>query len=354
VPVVAARSARWRGSSDLPTRFCWLACCNRPATDFTLITYVAAICLIPLLALDSLRGAVFTGLGRVVLGRLPGDLLRPLIMFAVLLIAGIVAPSLVGNPARAMTWMVAAAACAYLIGGWILLRVKPPALSHAEPAYLARHWSISALPIGFNSGLSMLNQYVGMLILGAFASKAEVGQYRVAVLGASLVLMGLTALNSAFAPYYARSAAQGDRPSMQRFITRSAQLALLLAVPSVIAYAAFGTRLIHLFFGSGYVTAFQPLMILVAGATIDAATGSVGLVLYMSKHETDVSFSFGAAALVNIAGAFMLVPRFGMEGAAVATAASEIAWNFICCWCVWKRLEVVPGPIAIGATRSAS
>jgi O-antigen/teichoic acid export membrane protein len=317
-----------------------------------LVTYVAAILLVPLLALDSLRGAVLTGLGRVVLGRLPGELLRPLIMFAVLIAAAIAVPSLVGTAAEAMVWMTVAAACAYVIGGWILYRVRPPALTQAKAAYLVRRWSISALPIGFNSGLAMLNQYVGMLILGALASKVEVGEYRVAVLGASLVVMGLGALNSAFAPYYARSAAAGDRQSLQRFATRSAQLALLLAVPLVFAYAVFGTRMIHLSFGGAYGPAFLPLMILVIGATIDAATGSVGLILYMSQHETDVTLSFAVAATVNIVGALLLVPRLGMAGAAAAAAASEIAWNLVCCWRVWQRLKVVPGPIAIRMTRS--
>lgn len=310
-----------------------------------LLTYAVAIILIPVLSLDSLRGATLIGLRHVVLGQLPSNLLRPLLMLVVLLVAFLAVPTLVADPLNAMLLLVVAAIIAYLIGGAILLRVRPHELAHAKPSYAARQWSQSALPIGLNSGLQLVNQYASIVLLGIFATKAEVGQYQIAVLGASMIVMALQAVNATLSPYFARAIARDDRPALQRFMTRSAQVALLVAVPSVIIYAVFGRQLLDLFFGMAYRDAWLPLVILAVGQLVNAAVGSVGTLLYMSNHERDVVVGVGIGTVSNVVLNLALIPLFGMKGAAIATATSMAIWNLVLCGRVWRRLHVMTGPI---------
>lgn len=315
-----------------------------------LITYAVAMILVPVLALDALRGATLIGLRRVVLGQLPANLIRPLIMLVVLLVAFLAVPALLASAYQAMILLVAAAVAAYLAGSAILLYVRPHELAHAQPSYAVRQWNLSALPIGLSSGLQLVNQYASIVLLGIFATKAEVGQYQIAVLGASMIVMALQAVNATLSPYFARAIARDDRPALQQFMTRSAQLALLAAVPLLVIYAIFGVQLLDLFFGAAYRDAWLSLMILAAGQLANAATGSSGTLLYMSRYERDVAIAVGISAASSVMLNLILIPLFGMEGAAIATAASMAIWNLVLWGQVWRRLHIIVGPIEFRET----
>ncbi len=314
-------------------------------TTAELVTYAIAMILIPVLSLDALRGATLIGLRRVVLGQLPSNLIRPLLMLVVLAVAFLAAPSLFTSPFHAMILLIGAAIAAYLIGGWILLRVRPHELAEAKPEYTTRRWSLSALPIGLNSGLQLANQYASIVILGIFATKAEVGQYRIAILGASLIVMALAAINSTFSPYFARAAARDDRAALQRFLTRSSQIALLAAIPALVVYVFLGAPVLGSFFGDAYRQAWLPLVILAAGQVTNAATGSNGTLLYMTHCERDVLVGAGIGSISSIVLNFALIPTLGMMGAAVATAIGAFSKNIIYCGYAWRRLHVIAGPI---------
>ena len=321
-----------------------------PTPEFD--TYALALALIPLLALDSLRGGILTGLRRVVLGRLPGEMLRPFVMCCALLVASALAPSMFSTPLEAIALTVCAAMTAYVIGGLILWRVRPVELKTVKPEYAVRHWNLSALPIGLTGGIGVLSQTAGLLIVGSMLPKAVVGQYRVAFLGANLVLMCQGALTNGLAPYYAQFAAKRDHASLRHFSARHAQAALLMSAPLTAIYIAFGSKLLALFFGPSYSQAYWPLVILSIGHLSEAAVGSAGIILYMAKEETSALFGSATGSVINVCAGLMLVPKIGINGAAIAAASSEIVCVLIWSWGVWRRLAIIAGPIPILMSRA--
>ena len=48
----------------------------------------------------------------------------------------------------------------------------------------------------------------------------------------------------------------------------------------------------------------------------------------------------GVHAVANVALLALLVPRFGIEGAAAATSLVRVSWNLILMGVVWRRLGV--------------
>ncbi|HET7663224.1 MAG TPA: oligosaccharide flippase family protein [Rhodanobacteraceae bacterium] len=326
---------------------CWLAFFGaRHLGAADTAVYALALAMVPLLALDALRGAILTGLRRVVLGQLPATFLRPGLMLVALLVAWLAWPRLFADPLRAMALLVAAAALAYAIGGWILLRVQPPAIHAARPAYRARAWSISAVPVGLTDGMYLLNQYAGIVILGLFAAKAEVGEYRIAILAADVVVLAARAVGAAFSPYFARhTATPSGHAALQHAFTLSARLGLAAAAPVAVIYLVFGRALINLVFGTAYAEAWLPLMILVAGYVVNAAVGSATVALYMSGHERNVLTAVAVGVMVNVAGCAALIPPFGLMGAAIAAAVGGVVAVAGCGWFVWRRLGVAVGPL---------
>ena len=60
---------------------------------------------------------------------------------------------------------------------------------------------------------------------------------------------------------------------------------------------------------------------------INAFCGSVGVYLNMTNKQTTFQWIIASAVVVNVFLNWMLIPRYGMQGAAIATSASMIMWN---------------------------
>jgi len=73
---------------------------------------------------------------------------------------------------------------------------------------------------------------------------------------------------------------------------------------------------------------------------VNAATGSVGNLLTMSGHERDAARGFVFAAVLNLVLNVLLIPAYGIVGAAVAAAISLISWNLILAALVYRRLGI--------------
>ena len=174
-----------------------------------------------------------------------------------------------------------------------------------------------------------------LIILGWFVSASEIGIYSVVVQTALVVAFGLKTANMVVAPYFARLYAQGDIIALQSLVTLSARVILVITIPVVLIIAFAGELILGLAFGSDYKAGATSLAILAVGQLVNAMMGSVGFLLNMTGHERDLAIGVGIAALCNIVLNLMLVPNFGLEGAASATACSMILWNF---W-LWRTVQ---------------
>jgi len=142
------------------------------------------------------------------------------------------------------------------------------------------------------------------------------------------------------APYLSRFHTQGDHVRLQRLLTVSARAILVLAVLVVIVFVAFGESILIMFFGQDFGQGYLSLIILCVGQLANAAFGSVGLLLNMTGHERDTVRGFAAGAFVNVCLNLALIPPFGLEGAATATALSLLAWNLVLWRLAQSRLSV--------------
>ena len=76
---------------------------------------------------------------------------------------------------------------------------------------------------------------------------------------------------------------------------------------------------------------FGPLILLCAGQSVSAFFGSVGNLLSMSGREWIALCGLLVSTAVNVFLNWLLIPEYGIEGAAVATGISIATWN-VCLW----------------------
>ncbi len=303
-----------------------------------LLTFWLALFILPLRALMGLRLATMRGLHHVVTGQLPERIIQPLLLIAfvggayLFLGKGLNPPWVVGMSAIAT-------GVAFLIGTLLLLKIIPQALKEASPVYETRTWARSALPLLFISGVYVINNRTDILMLGAIQGTELVGLYNVANRGALLVVFVLLAVNAALGPTIASLYAKGDINRLQRVITKSARVIFFASLPIVVGLIIFGHWFL-LIFGQEFTQGQAALTILSASQLVNAATGSVSLLLIMTGHERDVAVSVGISAMVNIILNAILIPLWGVEGAAAATASSRVIWNLLLVVLAYKRLGI--------------
>ena len=309
-------------------------------TSVQLATFAFGLMLIPLIAMGNLRGAALRGLRRVVLGQLPELVLRPGILILLLIVAMYLTPTRL-SPSNAMGLHAVAAALSFAIGAIMLWRVRPRELvATPRPEYAMHAWLAAAWPLALVSGMQLINQNTDIIMLGLFCSAEEVGIYKVVVTGASLVVFGLQAITMAIAPHFARLHAQGDRERLQRLVTLSARVVLISSLPVVLVLVFFGDVVLAYVFGKEYISGQIPLAILAFGQLVNAAMGSVGVLLTMTGNERDAARGVAIAAIVNVILNLILIPLLGMTGAALSGAITLTVWNLVMWRAVHRRLGI--------------
>jgi O-antigen/teichoic acid export membrane protein len=294
-----------------------------------------ALLLVPLVSLGALRDAMLRGLRKVLLGQLSQPLIRPLILLVLLLVLSQLDVSLT-SPVRVMCLHILSVATAFLIGLSLFLANRPAELGSEPPKYHAASWLKSSIPFGMTAALQLINGRTDILALGLFRADAQVGIYRVASQLAAVVIFGMQAVAAIQGPHIANLFAKGDMKKLQHMITRSTQAIVMIAVPVVFVIILFGTFIIRTIYGAAYEAAYLPLVILCLGQLFNASMGSVASLLNMTGHERDTTRSVLVGALVNVTLNLTLVPLWGMNGAAIATATTLVVWNVL----MWHKARV--------------
>tara|TARA_B100000212_G_scaffold201429_1_gene151928 strand:+ start:78 stop:413 length:336 start_codon:yes stop_codon:yes gene_type:complete len=95
-------------------------------------------------------------------------------------------------------------------------------------------------------------------------------------------------------------------------------------------------------FGEEFISGSTSLRILLLGQVINALCGSVGIILIMSGNEEyakKASF-FGALSIVILS--FILIPKYAMIGAAIASTLGISFTNFLSYYYVVQKINIYP------------
>jgi O-antigen/teichoic acid export membrane protein len=284
--------------------------------------------LLPLIALGALRGAALRGLHYVVLGKLPDKVLRQAFLVLMLLISFYLFNKNISAD-FAMMLHVISALVAFAIGVFWLWQKLPAEVFKSDAEYDSKKWISVAIPFLLTGGMFVLNNKVDILMLGWFSTSKQVGIYEVTVKGSSLVAFSLLAMNTVLAPYLSKFHAENKTKILRKLATLGVSISLVVSLPMVIIFSFFGGKILTVFFGSEFAAGYVTLVLLCFGQLINVGAGSIGLLLNMTGHEKLVFKGVSISTILNILLNLLLIPKYGMEGAAVATLSTFLIWNII-------------------------
>jgi O-antigen/teichoic acid export membrane protein len=202
----------------------------------------------------------------------------------------------------------------------------------------------SGIPLLSATLMHMMPTVAPTFLLGLWEDSAEVGMYAVAQRLAFLPGLLLIAVNSIVAPMFAGFYQNRDMASLERVARGAASLMAVVALPFVAALVLLPGSLLAMI-GDDFRGGAAVLAVLAIGQYLNIATGSVGCVLMMTGRERVIRNITAGAAVANVVLCLVLIPAFGILGAAVATAIAMGGQNIVAAVAVSRSLGISTLPI---------
>ena len=215
---------------------------------------------------------------------------------------------------------------AFGIGLYLLTRAFPGfrfrlAFSAGPPGLLP--YSLTVLLSGV---LYLLVGRADRIMLGIFRPAEAVGVYGASAAMAVQATIFLTAFSAIFSPVMAELFRRGSAVELGKLLKATTRWIVTLTLPVVLVLTIFARPIMGLF-GLGFREDYLVLIVLAVSYSVNAATGLVGVVLIMSGRERLELLNNLALGGLNVALNLLMIPKYGVLGAAVATGASIVLVN---------------------------
>ncbi len=292
----------------------------------TLVAITLALVCVPMFALTEAQDGLGRGQSWTLAGVTPPYILRPLLVLAfsgVAYLADLPATAVTAIGAAALATSITAITQTVLIGRRISETVPG-----GSSTFEFMDWFKVSLPLLAVAGSELILQNADVLLLNLLRSPDEVGVYYAAAKTTTLALFVHYAIGSAYAGRFAEAGVRKDQTELNRLAREAVNWTFwpsLLVTASVLLA---GPYLLELF-GPEFTNAYPAMFIMSAGLMARAATGPSEFILNMLGRQSDCARSFMIAAALSIILNLLLIPPYGMHGAATASAIAFATAAFL-------------------------
>jgi len=227
-----------------------------------------------------------------------------------------------------------------LLSDIIKIKLFTPTFSF-DPA-LGKELVKFSLPLMITGMLAFIMGWMDTLMLGYYKGSDVVGIYNAASPIAKLlpIFLGSTAI--LYLPIATSLCANGKITEMGRVYQIITKWVFLLTLPLFAIVFLFPEATITFVFSDRYVSASLALQILALGFMFHTLLGLNGMSLTIIGEPNLNLIADSFAAFMNVILNVILIPIYGLEGAALATAVSYFMANFFRSYWLYKKTRIHP------------
>ncbi len=179
-----------------------------------------------------------------------------------------------------------------------------------------------SIPLMFVSAIGIIMHWIDIIMLGILSNATEVGMYHPIERTAGLVRMILFAFAGIFAPIFSEHYFKKNKVGMKDSYQSSSKYILAFSIPVFIFLFIFSKPML-LVFGTEFQNYFA-LKVLLIGIFIQTIFGLGSSTLTMSGYTNFNLLNVSIALVLNIISNSILIPLYGLTGAALATSFALI------------------------------
>ena len=246
-----------------------------------------------------------------------------------------------------LAWVLPYAAAFIVIAVWVRsmyrkLRAKHP---RAEPdvdeGKLRRDFWAFAAPRALSRVFSVALQRFDIILVGAILGPAQAAIYAAATRFLILGLMFVQAIQQVMAPNISQLLATNDVDRANLLYRTTTTWLTLVSWPIYLLAAWYAPLLLDVF-GEGYDSGSTTVVILCLSMLIATVCGPVDSVLLMGGRSVLSLINTGLALVVNVVLDLILVPKLGIEGAALGWCVGILVNNLLPLWQVNRTMGMNP------------
>ncbi|RWX74372.1 lipopolysaccharide biosynthesis protein [Neorhizobium lilium] len=318
---------------------------------YYLIPVSLAFFTMPMIALGDVLDGTARSAGWTAMALSPTYLFRPTLILLFMLLA-----IWMGAPHTAVTAMEAALVATYVSTLSQLVRVSLRLRrlhGHGPRQFALGAWLRYSLPLFLVDGIGFLLTNADVVVVGLYLPPDQVGIYYAAAKTIVLVQFVYFSVKAAAGPRFSALLAEGDTQTLAGFAVQTTRWVFWPSLAVGLAALAAGQFLLSLF-GPGFTAGYSLMAILFCGILAKAMVGPGEVLLSMAGRQKLCVLLYAVTLSAGILFYVLLIPRFGLAGAAMATALAMMVEAVLLHIAVRRTLGIVLFAFANPASKPSS
>jgi O-antigen/teichoic acid export membrane protein len=181
---------------------------------------------------------------------------------------------------------------------------------------------------------------IPLFILQIFTTSSEVGVFSVAYKLSLIVGISLMILNTILAPKISELFWADDHKNLQAVISRSVRIIFYVSLFTAVVIMTFNKQILNVF-GDEFLGGEIALGLMIIGQVFNVATGSVGIFMNMTGNQRVLMNVAIMVTFFSFLVSYIVVPKYGINGAALVSMISTILINAIPAYYAKLRLNYI-------------
>lgn len=202
-------------------------------------------------------------------------------------------------------------------------------------------WSKIAVPFILFAGVVQIEKNIDILMLGSLGNMESSGIYAVATKITTIMLLLTITLNTVAAPIFSELYSLGKLIELRRLVSIVAKISSTVSFVILLVIYFYGEEIISIF-GSEFREGVTVLKILVVAQFIKTLAGPVLMISIMTGHQKMALKVIATGALIHVILNAILIPHWGIIGAAASASISIIFWCTLLSNLLYKKIGFNP------------
>ena len=244
------------------------------------------------------------------------------------------------NPIISYVFSISITSILIMFHSILLVFSKKNNSDNIKPIYSFKYILKFSYPMLISGSVLLIIGWIDSFMIGVLLDDvSNVGIYNIAVRISTFLSIILFSVNSIVTPKFAEFYSKNDMMNLKIIIQRSTKIIFISTLPIAIIFLSFSHSILNIF-GSDFKYGSISLIMLTVGQMFNAFSGSVGYILQMTDREKVFKNIVLTALFINIFLNFILIPIYGINGAAFSSMITLIGWNLSCLFYIKNKLGI--------------
>lgn len=226
------------------------------------------------------------------------------------------------------------------LASYILVYRRLKSIQSEKGDLETKSYIVDSAPLMFSSALILLLGWTDTIFLGVFDVASNVGIYHVVLKLVAVIGFSLQSMNSILAPKIAKSYYTGDQETFNKLLQTVVKINFYFSIGLMLVLILFRDPIL-LLFGEEFLGGSTLLVILCVGQLTNTICGPVGVVFQMTGQQKTFQNLILIAFLINLTLNFLLIPTYGIYGAAISSIVGMSFWNLAGVFIIQKKHDIL-------------